>query len=218
MTYLIVNCKAYSAGTGESAASVARAARDVADETGARIAVAPQPADVHRVAETGVETLAQHVDGVEPGSETGSVLAEAVRDAGASGTLLNHSERRLRLADIDAGLAAAERADLTTVVCANDADQSGAVAALGPDFVAVEPPELIGSGTPVSKADPDLVADAADRVATASDAALLCGAGITSGDDVAAAHDLGAEGVLVASGVVKADDPAASMRDLVTAV
>lgn len=218
MTFLIVNCKAYSAGTGPAAADVAASARDVAEETGARIAVAPQAADLRRVADAGVETVAQHLDGVEAGSQTGSVLAEAVRDAGATGTLLNHSERRLRLADIDAGVAAADRAGLETVVCANDADQSAAVAAIGPDAVAVEPPALIGTGTPVSQADPDVVTDAVDRVADVADVPVLCGAGITSGEDVAAAHELGAEGVLVASGVVKADDPAAVMRDLVTAV
>jgi len=210
--FVLVNLKAYPCDPR----AVAQAAHSVAEDAPAEVAVAPQAAHLQGVAETGVETWAQHVDGVEPGSHTGSTLAEATADAGAVGTLLNHSERRLRLADIDAGIAAAERVGLRTVVCANDPDQIGAVAQLGPDAVAVEPPELIGTGTPVSTADPDIVRDAvaaANEVDPSID--VYCGAGISTGEDVVAAQDLGADGVLLASGVAKAEDPAAALRSLV---
>jgi triosephosphate isomerase len=210
--FVLVNLKAYPCDP----VAVATAARDVAQESGVRIAVAPQTAHLAAVAETGVETWAQHVSPVEHGSNTGSTLAEAVADAGATGTLLNHSEHRVKLASIDGALEAAERADLETVVCANNPEQVGAAAALGPDAVAVEPPELIGTGTPVSKADPDVVTGAvaaAERVA--DDVDVFCGAGISTGEDVTAAADLGASGVLLASGVAKADDPRAALRALV---
>src|SRR6056297_2540688 len=210
--FVLVNLKAYPCDPIE----VATAAADVAADSGVRVAVAPQAAHIAAVAETGVETWAQHVSPNEHGSHTGSTLAEAVADAGAEGTLLNHSENRLKLADIDASLSAAERADFETIVCANNPDQIAAAAALGPDAVAVEPPELIGTGTPVSKADPDIVRDAVDAAA-AVDASVdvLCGAGISTGEDLASAKDLGAEGVLLASGVAKADDPREALEDLV---
>ena len=214
--FLLVNLKTYRAGTGEAAVRVAEAARDVAEETGARVAVAPQAADLRAVAQTGVETFAQHIDGVEYGSNTGATHAGAVAGAGADGTLLNHSERRLKLADIDASLRRAREESLETVVCANNPAQSTAAATLEPDAVAVEPPELIGTGTPVSKADPDIITDTVERVSEVSDVPVLCGAGITSGEDVEAARELGAEGVLVASGVVKDDSPHEAMLDLVT--
>jgi len=214
--FLLVNLKTYRAGTDDAAVRVAEDAREVAQETGARVAVAPQAADIRAVAETGVETFAQGVDGVEYGSNTGATHAGAVSEAGAEGTLLNHSERRLKLAEIDAALRRVRDASLETVVCANNPAQSAAAATLGPDAVAVEPPELIGTGTPVSKADPDIITEAVERVSSVSDVPVLCGAGITSGDDVSAALDLGAEGVLVASGVVKAESPREAMLDLVT--
>ncbi|MFP4175164.1 MAG: triose-phosphate isomerase [Halobacteriales archaeon] len=214
--FLLVNLKTYEAGTGDAAVRVAEAARDVADETGARVAVAPQAVDVRAVAETGVETFAQGVDGVEYGSNTGATHPDAMARAGATGTLLNHSERRIRLAEIDAAVVAAGEAGLETVVCANNPAQSAAAAALGPDAVAVEPPELIGTGTPVSKADPDVITGTVEAVDAVGDVPVLCGAGITSGDDVDAARELGAEGVLVASGVVKAESPRDAMLDLVT--
>ncbi|WP_049902916.1 triose-phosphate isomerase [Halococcus agarilyticus] len=210
--FVLVNLKAYPSDPLE----VATAARDVAEESDVRIAVAPQVADIGRVAETGVETWAQHVSPVEHGSHTGSTLAEAVADAGAVGTLVNHSERRLRLADIDGALDAADRAGLETIVCANNPDQIGAAAALGPDGVAVEPPALIGGDVSVSQADPEIVEGAVEAAAAVDDAVdVLCGAGISSGEDLAAAGDLGATGVLLASGVAKADEPEEALVDLV---
>ena len=210
--FVLVNLKAYDCDPVE----VAEAAESVAAESGARVAVAPQAAALSPVAETGVETWAQHVDGVEPGSHTGSALAGAVAEAGAVGTILNHSERRLTLADVEAGIERAREAGLETVVCGNTPEQVAAAAALGPDAVAVEPPALIGTGTPVSQADPDVVEDAVEAVAAVDgDVDVLCGAGISTGEDVVAARELGAEGVLLASGVAKAEDPRAALADLV---
>jgi len=213
--FVLVNLKAYPCDPVD----VAEAAHAVAEEHGVRIGVAPQAAHVERVAETGVETWAQHVAPVAHGSHTGHTLAEAVADAGATGTLLNHSENRLTLAAIDGALDAADRTGLETVVCANNPDQVAAAAALGPDAVAVEPPELIGGDVSVSTADPGIVEDAvaaADAVDPGVD--VYCGAGVSTGDDLAAAADLGAEGVLLASGVAKADDPKAALEDLVSGV
>ena len=210
--FVLVNLKAYPCDPVE----VATAAREVADESGVDIGIAPQAAHLAAVAETGVETWGQHVSPVDHGSHTGSTLAEAVVDAGAVGTLLNHSENRLKLADIDASIGAARRAGLDVVACANNPAQVAAVAALGPDAVAVEPPELIGTGTPVSKADPDVVEDAVEAAARVDeDVEVYCGAGISTGEDLVAAAELGAEGVLLASGVAKAEDPRAALEDLV---
>ncbi len=209
--FVLVNLKAYPCDP----VAVAEAAAAVAADTGVRIAVAPQTAHIAAVADTGVETWAQDVSPVEHGSHTGSTHAEAVVDAGAVGTLLNHSERRRKLAAVDGSLRAAERAGLETVVCANNPRQIAAATALEPDAVAVEPPELIGTGTPVSQADPEVVTDSIEAAAAVGDVPVLCGAGISTGEDLAAARELGAEGVLLASGVAKADDPHAALEALV---
>jgi triosephosphate isomerase len=210
--FVLVNLKTYDIDP----VAVAEDAAAVADEHDARVAVAPQAAHLERVAATGVETWAQHVSPVGHGSNTGTTLAAAVADAGATGTLLNHSERRLRLADIDDGLRAAERAGLETVVCANNPRQSGAAAALAPDAVAVEPPELIGGDISVATADPAIVENSVAAVDAVDDEVrTFCGAGVSDGSDVAAAADLGADGVLLASAVAKAEDPRAVLEALV---
>jgi len=47
---------------------------------------------------------------------------------------------------------------------------------------------------------------------------VLTGAGISTGECVRIALDLGTDGVLLASGVVKAKDPALVLRDLVSLI
>lgn len=210
--FVLVNLKAYRCDPQAVASAVA----SVGDSTAADVAVAPQAPDLAAVQAAGATAWAQHVGPHDHGSHTGTVLAERAAAAGAVGTLLNHSERRLRLAAIDDAIDAADRAGLRTCVCANTPGQVGAVANLGPDAVAIEPPALIGTGTPVSQADPDVVLDAVDAARTVDPSvAVYCGAGISSADDIAAAAELGADGVLLASAVATADDPQRALRDLV---
>ena len=206
---ILVNFKTYSEATGRKAVKLAKTAEKISLETEVCIGLAPQFVDIASIASTVfVPVFAQHIDPIAPGSFTGHILPGAVREAGAVGTLINHSERRLKLADIDATIARARESYLLSVVCANNAAVSAAAAVLKPNMIAVEPPELIGTGIPVSKAKPEVVSGTVDLVKRLNpDVVILCGAGITRGEDVAAALRLGTEGVLVASGVVKAKDP-----------
>jgi len=206
---ILVNFKTYLEATGKRAVGLAKLVEKVTHKCDICIAVAPQFTDIYRMAqEVSIPIFAQHMDFVKPGSFTGYVLPESIKEAGAVGTLINHSERRLKLADIDATIVRAREVDLLSVVCANNAAVSAAVSALKPDMIAVEPPELIGTGIPVSKAKPEVVTGTVELVKRINpDVVILCGAGIMRGEDVAAALRLGTEGVLVASGVVKAKDP-----------
>ena len=217
---VIVNFKTYIEGTGKKAVDLARSAKKVSTETGVCFAVAPQFVDIPIILNSvSIPIFAQHIDPFKPGSYTGHVLPEAIKEAGAVGTLVNHSERRLKLADIDETLTRAREVGLTTVVCTNNTAVSASAAALKPDMIAVEPPELIGSGIPVSKAQPKVVTGTVDSVKKVNrNVIVLCGAGITNGEDVAAAIKLGTQGVLVASGIVKAKDPYKVMLEFAQAI
>ncbi len=206
---VLVNFKTYAEGTGKNALDLAKFCEKVSLETDTCVAVAPQFVDIVPIAEAvSIPVFSQHIDPVVYGSFTGCVLPEAVKAAGAVGTLINHSERRLKLAGIDAAIKRAREANLASLVCSNNAAVSAAVAALKPDMIAIEPPELIGTGIPVSKAKPEVVSGTVEWVKRVnSDVTVLCGAGISQGEDVAAALRLGTRGVLVASGIVKAKDP-----------
>ena len=212
---VIVNFKTYLEATGKKAVELAKKAEKASKETGVHVAVAPQFADIARVAEAvDIPVYAQHIDAVCPGAFTGHVLAEAVREAGASGTLINHSERQLKLADIDAIIKHALEKGLTSCVCTSNPAISAAVAYLHPDIISIEPPELIGTGVAVSKAQPEAVTNTIKLVRKVNDeAVILCGAGISHGEDVAVALKLGVQGVLVASAIVKAKDPYTILRE-----
>ena len=214
---VIVNFKTYAEGTGKNALKLAKIAENVAEKSGIYVAVAPQFTDITTISsETSVPVFSQHIDAVTYGSNTGHVLPEAVKDAGAVGTLINHSERRIPFKDIDAAIRRAREVGLITNVCADTPMNASTVAFFKPDIVAVEPPELIGTGIPVSKAKPEVVSDTVSLVRKANPAiTILCGAGITKGEDVAAAIKLGTQGVLIASGIVRAKDPYAALMDIV---
>jgi len=211
---IIVNFKTYLESTGQKAVELAKNAEKASKETGVTIVVAPQFVDLARVSEAvEIPVFAQHIDPIKPGNSTGHILAESVIEAGAVGTLINHAERQLKLIEIEAIIAMTREKGLISCVCANNPNASAAVAVMRPDIVSFEPPELIGTGIPVSKAQPEVVNNTVKLVRKINpDATILCGAGISQSEDVSVALKLGTQGVLVASGIVKAKDPYSILR------
>jgi len=195
--------------TGKRAIELAKVAEDVSRETGVTIIVAPQSTDIEPVSKTvDIPVFSQHMDAVKPGAHTGHVLAEAVKSAGADGSLLNHSERRINPPEIAESVKLCAEADLRSLVCADTTEASVGIAKMIPDMIAIEPPELIGTGISVSKARPELITESVNEIRRLnSRVKVLCGAGVTSAEDVSKALELGSEGVLVASGIVKSKDP-----------
>jgi triosephosphate isomerase len=211
---IIVNFKTYLESTGKKAIELAKQAEKASKETGVNIIVVPQFVDLAKVAETvEIPVFAQHIDPIKPGNSTGHILAESIIEAGAVGTLINHSERQLKLAEVDAIVRLTREKKLVSCVCTSNPSISAAVAYLNPDIISIEPPELIGTGVAVSQAQPDAVTNTIRLVRKVNDeAVILCGAGISRGEDVSIALKLGTHGVLVASGIVKAKDPYSVLR------
>lgn len=210
----IVNFKAYEQGTGALALELARKIEEFAEKTGADIGIAVQPMDIELLA-TNVELpiFAQHIDPASFGSHTGSILPESVIGAGAVGTLLNHSERRIDFDVLKKSIVRAKETGLQVIVCVADTKEAKTVANFDekPDFIAIEPPELIGGDISVSTAKPEVISDG---VKVVGDVPLLVGAGVKTFADVEIAVKLGAVGVLLASGVVKADDVLTALENL----
>ena len=216
---VIINFKTYTEATGKKAVELAKKAEKVSHETGVSFGVAPQVADLASVAKAvEIPVFAQHIDPIRPGGHTGHILAECIQEAGAKGTLINHSEMQLRLSDISETINITREKGLFSIVCANNPATSRAAAALKPDLIAIEPPELIGTGIAVSKAKPDVVTGTVRLVREINtEVVILCGAGISGGEDVQAALRLGTQGVLVASGIVKAKAPFTVMLEFAEA-
>jgi len=213
---IIVNFKAYENATGKRAFDLAKIHEKVSKRTGVSFAIAVQPVDLRMVASlVHIPVLAQHFDPVEFGAYTGHLSLKALMEAGASGSLLNHAEKKLSLDVIEKSVEMARSLNFLTVLCADTPYAGKALSEFDPDFVAVEPPELIGGNISVVSANPQIISDIVDMVGKRR---VLVGAGIKTGEDVRRSLELGASGVLVASGVTKSMDPEAVLLDLAEGV
>lgn len=215
---IILNYKTYIESTGKNAVQLSKYVQEASEESGISMAIAPQAVDIYPIIkEVDIPVYSQHMDAITPGGHTGSTLAEAIKETGATGTLINHSEQRLTLADIDTIVEKTKQLELTSILCTNNVKTSAAVASFNPDYIAIEPPELIGTGIPVSQANPEIVENTVKEIHKINkNINVLCGAGISTGEDMKAAIELGTQGVLLASGIIKADNQKQALLDLVS--
>jgi len=217
---IIVNVKTYAEGTGKKCLQLAQEMESLSQDKQVHLALAVQPMDIFPVvSQVSFPIYGQHIDPIVCGSNTGWILPEAIQAAGAKGTLVNHSEHQLPLEDIKQCVLRGKEVGLETIVCTENSDISRKVAFFNPDCIAIEPPELIGGDISVTTANPDIVADTVEEVKKINpEIKILCGAGIKKGTDVTTALELGVDGVLLASGVVKAKNVKKTLLDLIQGV
>ncbi len=214
---VMVNFKLYPQASGKNAVKLAKIMEKVSRETGAEVAAVVNALDYHAVKDSvNIPVLLQHVDAVDFGAHTGRINIELAKEHGVEAILINHSERQLKVSDIEFLVSKAHTLGIETVVCTNNPSVSAAIATFNPTYIAMEPPELIGGDVSVSKAKPEAITETIQAVKKVSDVPVLVGAGVKNGDDVRRAIELGAKGVLVASGITKAKDPEAALRNLVS--
>ena len=214
---IVVNFKTYSTAMADSADSLGQLMANV--ETNARMVAVASAFDLSSVSSiSGLEVWSQHLDPVGQGSHTGWLEPETAIARGASGIIINHAEHKVSLEHVEKLMQMLPEG-FPICACAADVEEARALAKLGPTFIAVEPPELIGGDISVTTADPAIVSDTVAAVKEVNpEVRVLCGAGVKNGQDVATAIELGAEGVLLASGVTKAKDVPNVLHDLVSLI
>ena len=201
----IINCKNYDEVSGDKIVKLAKISQKISKKYKIPIAIAPPHHLIPLIVKFNVIVLAQHLDDKKIGSTTGFMIPEIVKKSKINGSLINHSEHRIPEKEIKNLIKRLKRLKLKTVLCVKNVNESKKYAKLNPTFIAIEPPELIGTGRAISTERPQLITKAVDSVKSAKNSTkLLCGAGIVSGNDVARAKQLGSKGILVASGIVKA--------------
>ncbi|MCK5452284.1 MAG: triose-phosphate isomerase [Candidatus Aenigmarchaeota archaeon] len=215
---IVVNLKTYETGTGKKALKLAKLAEDVSISTGSKFIFCVQPADISIISsQVNMPVYAQHIDPVTYGSNTGYILPESVKSAGAKGTLLNHAERKIDHRILKNSISFAKEKGLTVIACADSVKEAREIAHFNPDYIAVEPPELIGGDISVSTSKPEIITGAIKAVEKVNPKIkVLVGAGIKTGLDVKKSAELGAAGVLLASGVTKAKNPKKVLENLVS--
>jgi len=203
----VINCKNYEEISGDKIIKFVKTAQKVSKKYKVKIAVAPPQHLIGLVANSSIPILSQHIDDSKVGSTTGFMIPELLKKSKVKGSLINHSEHRISSNDIQKLVLKLKELKMISIVCVKDVAEAKKYSKLNPDYIAIEPPELIGSGKAVSKEKPELITKAAKAVKSAkNNTKLLCGAGIVSGEDVAKAIELGSKGILVASGIIKSKD------------
>ncbi len=213
---IVVNFKTYATAMGQKAVDLAQAMERASKDHVRMIAVV-SAFDLHAVkqAAPSLEVWSQHLDPVGKGSFTGWLQPINAIERGAQGTIINHAEHKVDIEHVQQ-LMQQLPDEFPMCACAADVDEAHQLAELGPTFIAVEPPELIGGDISVTTADPAIVSETVNAVrAINPHVRVLCGAGVKDGKDVKTAVELGAHGVLLASGVTKASDVDAVLADLV---
>lgn len=215
---IIVNFKAYAEVDGISGRRLAEICESVSKKTGKYIAVCPPVVELASTADAvSIDVFSQNIDPVDSGSQTGWITASMIKSAKAKGTLINHSEHRFTDDKIKICVDNCKKLGLISIVCAENISKVKSVAGFKPDFIAVEPPELIGGDVSVTSANPEIISNCVSSVKSVSPGTkVLCGAGIKNGADVRKAIELGADGVLIASGVVKSSNPEKTLLDLIS--
>lgn len=215
----IINFKNYEEIAGPNAIKLAKIAEKVSKKYKIKIIVAPPQHLLSELAKYPIPVFAQHLDDIGAGSTTGFMVPEIVKKSHIKGSLINHSEHRIPEKQIKELVLRLKKLGMVSVVCVKDVTEARKYAKLNPDYIAVEPPELIGSGKAVSKERPEIITKSVVAVKQARNSTkLLCGAGLVSGEDVSKAMKLGSSGILVASGIVRAKNWNKSIEEFASAI
>ena len=201
----IINCKNYDEISGERIIKLAKTSEKISRKYKIPIAISPPHHLIPLITKFKITVLTQHLDDKKIGSTTGFMIPEIVKKSKINGSIINHSEHRISEKEIKNLIQKLKKLKLKTVLCVKNINEVKKYVKLNPTFIAIEPPELIGTGRAISTERPHLITKAVDSVKSAKNSTkLLCGAGIVSGKDVTRAKKLGSKGILVASGIVKA--------------
>ncbi|MHA1990937.1 MAG: triose-phosphate isomerase [Candidatus Hodarchaeales archaeon] len=216
---IFLNCKTYAESSGNKGIELAKIADKLAKEYDFSVIIIPQhPLLSQTVNEVEIPVFSQSVDSRLPGSNTGWIIPQNLSAIGVKGTLINHSEHRDTIANIEQAITLCRENDLYSLVCSNNSKTSLALAACLPDAIAMEPPELIGSGISVAT-KPEIVKETMDLVKNNfADVKVIVGAGISNKKDVADSIKLKAEGILLASAFVKAKNPEKILKEMIEAM
>ena len=201
----IINCKNYEEIAGEKIIKLAKIAEKISKKYKIKIAIAPPHHLIPLITKFRIIVLAQHLDDKKVGSTTGFMIPEIIKKSKIDGSIINHSEHRITENEIKNLVKRLKKLKLKTVICVKNVSEAKKYAKINPTFIAIEPPELIGTGRAISTEKPQLITNSINAVQSAKNSTkLLCGAGIVSAEDVSRAVELGSKGILVASGVIKA--------------
>jgi triosephosphate isomerase len=204
---IVINFKTYK--QGKAAIELAKKIQEIDKE----IIIGVQAIDIQGISKKiGLEIYSQHVDYLEKGRATGFILPEAIKESGAVGSFLNHSEHKLSFDILKESVKRCKQVGLKTMIFASSIKEAVEIEKLKPDYLIYEPPELVGGKISVSQSKPEIIEELSSKLKMN----FLVGAGIHSAEDIKTAMKLGASGIAISSAICEAKDPKEKLRELIS--
>ena len=205
---LIINLKNYLETAGDNTIKIVKEAEKVSEKVDVEIIISPpQPSLALITKQTSLKIISQHVDLKKTGSTTGFYIPEIIEKIGAKGSLINHSEHEINIDEIKQLIEKLKVLKLISIVCVKTIEELIKILGFEPDYIAIEPPELIGTQKSISSEKPYLIRKCSEILKNDNQKSkLICGAGINRKEDIKIALENGASGMLVSSSITKAND------------
>lgn len=208
---IFLSLKTYKESTGSAVIKLLSSVKKVSEETGVAIIPVAQPTDIYRVKkELGIEVWAQHMDPIDPGKSMGWLSPYSLKEAGATGVVINHSEHKVSEEIIKPTLEKAKKYGFKTLLIGHTVEMILKFTSWEPDYLSYEREDMIGGGVSMLTQEAENVKSLISKLKIP----LMIGAGISNGEDIKTALALGAKGAILASAFVLAKDPEAKLREL----
>lgn len=209
---IFLSLKTYKEATGDSVIRLLSSVKSILQESGVPILPVAQSTDIYRIRkELGIEVWAQHMDPIDPGKNMGWISPYALKNAGAAGVVINHSEHKLDKETAKKTLDKAKEFGFKTLLIGHNVEDVVEFDSWEPDYISYERPDMIGGGVSMLTVEKDNVMKLVSKLKHP----LIIGAGVSTGNDVKQAILLGAKGAILASAFVLSSDPETKLRELV---
>ena len=213
---ILVNFKLYKETFGDGALKLAEICKKVSQKSGVKIIPVVSALDAVRIKEKlEMEVYLQAVDEFNDGAKTGFISPFQAETLKIDGSILNHSEHRIKPGSVKKILTNWPK-NFKSIVCISSLGQAeGWAKNIKPDMIAYEPKELIGSkDKSVATEKPEIIKKMVEKYPKIP---ILVGAGIHSKEDVVVSLKLGAKGVLISTFIIKAKDPEKELIEIASA-
>jgi triosephosphate isomerase len=203
--YIIINFKTYRQGK-----ATIKLAKEI-QKIDKNIIIGVQPEEVALVSKsTKLEVFSEHCDYQTPGKNTGFILPEGLKAVGAKGVFLNHSEHPISITKIEKTVKHCKKVGLKTAVFADTLEHAIKIKKFRPDFLIIEPPELVGGEKSITTARQGLIKSIKRKLKYP----FIVGAGIRDNHDIILAGKLGSSGVALSSAIMTSKKPSLVLKKL----
>ncbi len=215
---ILINLKSHDTSVGNNALKIGSICQELYEVYGLNIGVAPQLPDIYRLSsKLNIPVFSQHIDNIKNGTSTGYTTIRCIKEAGAIGSIINHSEHPIFLSDVSSIVSSLKKYKLESIVCAEKIEDVKLIFDIDPDYIAFEPIESIGKSGSLSNQNKISIENILNYIDKNKykNIKLMFGGGINKPEDVKRIFDMGVSGILISSLIIKSKDKYKTLENLI---